>query len=96
MADGNKHKPVGVGPAAVLVTNEHGQEVRWLFEDAIYDPQSPTNLLCVERFLHRQDGTETDLAIRTPATTCRFSVEATRTLLRPPLSPLHSTIPYTA
>ena len=49
--------------AVVQVRDTNGAVVTWTFQDALYDPKSPTNLLAVDRFLFKPDGTETDCDI---------------------------------
>ena len=60
VADGRKHRPIGIGTAVCVVFDVHDKAKVWRFDNSIYDPTAPCNLLCVDRFHFDAKGNETD------------------------------------
>ena len=56
---GTQTVEIGVGTAYLTTTCSDGSTVHWCFPDSVYNPKSPVNLLCMNRFHFTMHGKRT-------------------------------------
>jgi len=56
---GKQRVRVGIGTACFTTVCSDGSVVQWLVPESVYNPGSPVNLLCMNRFHRHSDGKDT-------------------------------------